>query len=366
MKSLNTNYLSRLDHLRFFAAILVVFHHFRGSGVNIPSWSDFRIVDVIKVWLVQGSSGVSLFLVLSAFLFTIISNAGNRKIDYKLFIFNRVLRIFPLLIIAVFIVITINRGNSSPVDILRVLTLQLNTGHPMTGWGHEIFPIGPIWTISVEFQFYLLFPVLVLLLHRFGVKHLLLMVIFIVLTRLIVTLMVGSSIYYDMYHTILGRFDQFLIGMILGWFYLKYKNNTNYTKYSLLICLFSLVLITLLMYANKNPLKIYSSIYYFSLEAIAWSMFIFGYITVKCPKNIVFNKIDKWLSLLGMFTFSIYLFHLPIGIIVTNIFELADANTLTESILNTTIRLPFILFFSLLSYYAIEKPFMSFRKKYLI
>ncbi|WP_439242303.1 hypothetical protein [Lonepinella sp. BR2474] len=33
MKSLNTTYFERIDHLRFFAAVLVIFHHLRG---NLP------------------------------------------------------------------------------------------------------------------------------------------------------------------------------------------------------------------------------------------------------------------------------------------------------------------------------------------
>ncbi|WP_423805513.1 acyltransferase family protein [Pelistega ratti] len=84
-------------------------------------------------WLVNGSTGVSLFLFLTGFLFCIISGYGGKKIQYKGFIYNRILRIFPLMILMVFIVITINRVNSTPMDIFRILTLQLNTGHSYTG-----------------------------------------------------------------------------------------------------------------------------------------------------------------------------------------------------------------------------------------
>ncbi|QOF66997.1 acyltransferase family protein [Actinobacillus sp. GY-402] len=80
MKSLNFNYLSKLDHLRFLAAILVIFHHFRGVNISISNIENVTVSNVVKIWLVQGSSGVSLFLVLSAFLFTLIANAGMKKL----------------------------------------------------------------------------------------------------------------------------------------------------------------------------------------------------------------------------------------------------------------------------------------------
>jgi peptidoglycan/LPS O-acetylase OafA/YrhL len=62
MYSLNTKYIDRLDHLRFFAAVLLIFHHFRGH-VN---WNGhLRWESIIPLWLQNGSTGVSFFLVLT-------------------------------------------------------------------------------------------------------------------------------------------------------------------------------------------------------------------------------------------------------------------------------------------------------------
>ena len=95
MKSLNSSYFSRIDHLRFFAATLVIFHHFSGNIAVSPDAG--LITNFFITWLQKGSTGVSLFLFLTGFLFCIISDIGNKKINYKGFIYNRILRIFPLL-----------------------------------------------------------------------------------------------------------------------------------------------------------------------------------------------------------------------------------------------------------------------------
>jgi peptidoglycan/LPS O-acetylase OafA/YrhL len=94
-------------------------------------------------------------------LFCQISNGGQKNLRYWRFIFNRVLRIFPLMVFLVFIVICCSKQTSTPIDILRIFTLQLNTGNAYTGWGHDFYPSGPIWTIAVEFQFYFLFPFII-------------------------------------------------------------------------------------------------------------------------------------------------------------------------------------------------------------
>ena len=188
MKSLNTAYLSRIDHLRFFAALLVIAVHIKGKlspateGFGLSS-AFLSIENFAKNWIFSGSIGVSLFLVLTGFLFCLISDLGEKKIKYSGFIYNRILRIFPMMVLLVSVVITASRQTSTPMDIFRILTLQLNTGHSYTGWGHEVYPSGPIWTISVEFQFYLLFPFLALFLARYGAKYLLGLVFLMILIK---------------------------------------------------------------------------------------------------------------------------------------------------------------------------------------
>lgn len=94
-----------------------------------------------------------------------------------------------------FIAISVNRVHSDPMDILRILTLQLNTGHPTTGWGQQYYPIGQIWTIAVEFQFYLLFPFLALFMRNDGVKTMFGMIAVMLMVKYSLVTFKGAPIY---------------------------------------------------------------------------------------------------------------------------------------------------------------------------
>lgn len=360
MKGLNSGYFSRLDHLRFFAAILVVFFHFSGVHEKITKISGFE--DIVKLWASNGSTGVSLFLVLSGFLFCVICNAGEKQIRYKEYIINRVLRIAPLVTIFVFICITLNRENSGPIDILRVLFLQLNTGNKFSGWGSDIFPIGTIWTIAVEFQFYLAFPFLMIMLHKYGIRKIASLVLFFVMIKLMLVMYSGVYVYGNLYHSIIGRIDQFLIGIIFGALYCRHKDNLLSQKnYMFLLpaSLLSLVSLTFLLMQSRYTI-IYNTLG-FAAEAFFWAVFIICYLCI----NISFSKnIDTCLAYLGGLSFSMYLFHLPVGIIASRYIRNEYGITMNGFIFSIIIVIPITIAVSSLTFSAIEKPFLEMRRKY--
>ncbi|HDC4474319.1 TPA: acyltransferase, partial [Enterobacter cloacae] len=199
MKTLNHSYLSRLDHLRFLAAAMVIIYHCKGAMTHPDHINSYG--DIIKIWVYSGNIGVSLFLVLSGFLFCIISEAGMRRISYGPFIKNRLLRIAPLTVFMFFIALTMNKAGETQFDVLRLLTLQLNTGNELTGWGGEFYPIGQIWTIAVEFQFYLIFPFLATILNRDGIKNIIGLIIILILVKWSLLVFNGVKVNNNLYHS---------------------------------------------------------------------------------------------------------------------------------------------------------------------
>ncbi|HBC2536879.1 TPA: acyltransferase [Enterobacter cloacae] len=349
-------HLNRLDHIRFYAASIVVFYHFRGKVYDM-SGGLLSLKSTLAAWINNGATGVSLFLVMSGFLFCIISGEGSRKINYLRFLQNRILRIFPLLTVVFFTIICVTRPTSSPEDILRLLTLQLNTGP----FNDKIFPVGPIWTIAVEFQFYLIFPFLALFMHKYGYKQLLLIIACAIVIKLGIVTIKGEGQFGNLYNTITGRLDQFLIGMLFGLAYSRIdKIKIVRSKIFKIVSLVASV-IALTCYFLIDKSMWFKSVFGFTLEGCLWGWFIISYLMMPFIIN---KNVDSLLCSLGTISFSMYLLHFPIGEALKASGIIANSGlSFVES--TALIILPVVIIISTLTYHAIEKPFLSMKVRYL-
>ncbi len=143
--------LAGLDGLRAIAAFMVVFYHF-----GIP--------------FVSGGAGVLMFFVLSGFLITWLllrENEETGTVSLSKFYMRRSLRIFPAFYCyaAVVFALVYLRGHARIVwpQALSALFYVTNyyqaiNGDPNTGFSHT-------WSLAIEEQFYLLWPLTFLLLR---------------------------------------------------------------------------------------------------------------------------------------------------------------------------------------------------------
>ena len=149
------SYKKQLDGLRFISFLAVFFYH------NNPN----------KFWF--GSYGLPLFFVLSGFLITgiLLENEGN-SVPRRLFTFyvRRFLRIFPayyLLLIVLLILgkLPFVRWNFFYLFNVKLFLLSLQNG--LGPFLHHWQSSGVhFWTLCVEEQFYLLYPLILLLTPR--------------------------------------------------------------------------------------------------------------------------------------------------------------------------------------------------------
>jgi peptidoglycan/LPS O-acetylase OafA/YrhL len=167
-------YKPELDVLRFFAFLGVfVVHSVEGYSI------DFMVLHHIPLWVAQslvslahaGMYGVDLFFVLSAYLITVLllrEKDVRGALNVRAFYLRRILRIWPLYYLFVGLAALIPFLNPHHYFSQRyVLSFLFLIGN----WSFIVFGIQktvamPLWSVSVEEQFYLFWPPLVARLSR--------------------------------------------------------------------------------------------------------------------------------------------------------------------------------------------------------
>jgi peptidoglycan/LPS O-acetylase OafA/YrhL len=152
------HYMPQLDGLRAFAVGAVLIHHFvqppRVGGV------DFALL------------GVWLFFVLSGFLITGILLRSRDQVDYsgyqsgfvlRQFYIRRFLRIFPLYYLVLCVAATLDLGDVRDTIVWHLAYMSNYLFAARQYWG----PVtAHFWSLSVEEQFYILWPALILFAPR--------------------------------------------------------------------------------------------------------------------------------------------------------------------------------------------------------
>lgn len=154
-------YRPELDALRFFAFLCVFFFH----------RMDYVPTDPVRnIWLYRigniGPFGVPVFFLLSAFLITELLLRERQRvgtIHVKAFYIRRILRIWPLYFAAFFGLTLLNHfvpgvGSGDPFAWLAFTFFGGNWYILHHGW--IAGPVDPLWSISVEEQFYIAIPLL--------------------------------------------------------------------------------------------------------------------------------------------------------------------------------------------------------------
>jgi peptidoglycan/LPS O-acetylase OafA/YrhL len=145
-------HIPKLDSLRGAAILMVVVYHAYGGSVDYRKWHGLR-----RCFLYlsrYGYTGVELFFVLSGFLITRILLSSKDDPDfYGKFYKRRALRILPAYL-AILVVVKIWLG----VTWKYVLACLLYIANMAGLLGARTSEYGPLWSLAVEEQFYLLWP----------------------------------------------------------------------------------------------------------------------------------------------------------------------------------------------------------------
>lgn len=359
---LNLPWDPRLAHLRGLAALLIlvfhVFHSFFGGWQPQPGPSGLG-------WVVEGHTAVGLFFVLSGHLFMRIALAHGAPLDWADFQRNRLLRIAPLYLLYFLVALSIGRDAFRPGDLLYALVPNL--GDPPTS---RHFITGAAWTLGVEFGFYLVFPFLARFAVERGPRYL------VQLIALLLLLKAGAWTVAErptlmVYSTLLGRLDQFLIGMLAAqWAQAAGPARRGGAG--------PLVAAALALGLALEALSLHAS--YFSpqarqplwlawptVEALLWAALLHAYLRWDGHLPAALDRVLAWV---GELSFSLYLGHaLVVHALVLawtpwRAAALALAPWHLWAVLLTLLAGGLSLALATLSHRAVEQPFLRLRRPY--
>lgn len=171
-------YRPELDTLRFFAFLTVFVCH------TMPDADSFFVAHGFSLFTAgflaavgrATRNGVDLFFVLSAYLITVLllrEKAETGTLNVPSFYLRRVLRIWPLYFFAIAVgigVTLVDKQQHLPLSYL--IAFLLLAGNWVTGlWGPPASVIFPLWSVSFEEQFYLLWPLVVRKASTRTIRH---------------------------------------------------------------------------------------------------------------------------------------------------------------------------------------------------
>ena len=355
------SYRPEIDGLRGIAVISVVLYHFEKILLSTSFFSG-------------GFVGVDIFFVISGYLisYLIFSELKTKNsFSFKKFYIRRIKRILPVLIFVIlffsafFYIILIpeklsfylKSAISSLFFISNIFFWKTSTVYD----AEETTNISLLhtWSLSIEEQFYLIFPICVFLIHKFYRKKLILIIYLIIILSFLISNI--CSLYFPTlnFYSLPTRVWEILFGTVIAYNEVfknfSFEPKKNLKIFSSFIFLF---IVIFLIFGNDN-------FYHPSIITLVPVIFSVYVICFCRSKNSFLNKLltNKALVFLGLISYSLYLWHYPIFVITNNL------NISEES----TSYIKYLIFFfsflvSILSFYFIEKPFRdkSFKNNYTI
>jgi len=328
---------------------------------------DFlRAVSVVSVIIFHlnkeifplGYLGVDLFFIISGYLITrnILNNYKDNKFSFRAFYLKRIRRILPALLAVllftfiastfILLVADINRFSESMLTSLGFVSnfyFWITGGYFSTS--DELKPLLHLWSLSVEEQFYLFFPLfLIIILKTF--KNLSVQIFFIIFA---IIASYGLNVFFifkghfdPIFFLFPGRVWQFGIGSLFA-FLPNIKIKNIYLDSLYLITAFGLILINFNIVINGLPFG--------TLLSIGTIMILYK---LQNEKNQLFKFVNfKILIFIGLISYSLYLWHWPI----ISFLKYISIGKLSYTFVFLALFLTFLL--ATLSWKYIEQPFIK-------
>ncbi|CDM90182.1 acyltransferase family protein [Xenorhabdus bovienii] len=329
-----------IDGLRGIAAICVVVAHIWRLGIKGIDLDNYYISSTYSDYI--SAFGVQIFFCITGFLFFDQIIKRNATFDWEKFYLSRIKRLAPLFLTSTTIsIISILIVNYKKISLISIGDLYNALHLYLFGFGGQVEILGQYsgvltavaWTLPFEWRFYLLLPLICVIIKNNKINLILSFVLMLVVSSFIVG---GMNIW-----------QYFLIGAFGAFLFNKIKVNNKIARISIFCSgIFSLVISP---YLIQGKYDLYSFIL----------VFIFFTSIVLSKPKILSHKIFIYT---GEASYSIYLNHSFICVAISYfsfiLFGKIELNNVS-SIMIYSISSVFICILSFLSFKYIEYPFIK-------
>ncbi len=352
--------LDFIDALRGLSCLWVCFCHVEQywCASYRPAFSENFTEAVLSRLASTGAAGVDIFIVLSGFCLywpLIQTSRAPNPLSNKKFFIRRSLRLLPvyyvalsLCIVLALVPVTQKLVVPNPINWVDITThfLLLQTFSSSTVGSIN----GSFWSLALEWQLYLFFPLAVFLVRKTRISYLLVLaLLFSLATWYVSDQLLGVHIY----GLLPARFVQFAMGMIAA-------DIVRWQSRRFLIR-FAVYMLPILPVAMLSSSLNYSE----TLRIACWGLAAVELVVVLSllPESI-FKSAWRMglLARIGVISYSIYLLQQPFLLLTTPLLKNHTRQILMLQILFTFVALPVLLVLSWLLYKAVEQPCMRLGK----
>lgn len=362
-----------LDGVRGIAILLVMAHHF--AQHLLPRHPiDQVVLSVTRA----GWIGVDLFFVLSGFLITgILYDTRQARNYFRSFYARRILRIFPLYYAALAVMFVLPRLVG--IDVLDHTNSHwpwywLYVSNVLTatdGWNSRF--VAHFWSLAIEEQFYLVWPLLVFLLPRRWLLGLCggMIVVAAVMRGLLYDAGAGTTANFTF---TLTRADALAMGAGVALLMRSPRGPAYLRRLAPWVCGFALPAAVIALWSSGGvawdmwgpPGQVggYTIIALASAAVVAWSVTSPG----QAPLNRFFGS--RSLGFLGKYSYAMYVIHMPVDTALRflDLHVLRIGGTLgivTPALVVTSILAGAITVgLALVSWHLVESPFLRLKRHF--
>jgi len=305
-----------LDGLRAIAVLLVILTH-----AGVPYLGQ------------AGAVGVTMFFVLSGFLITRLlleEQQRSGRINFRRFYVRRVRRLLPALLTLLFLDGLVRAASGQSLIPVALAASYMSNIAP-SAFGVMFRELEHTWSLSLEEQFYLLWPVLLVLLVRTRYAMLALVTGVIASAAIRVGLWAGGADAARIYIAPDTRADALIVGCLLGFTIHTIHRPGRITA--------TAAAVTLAAFCT------------FGYVGILWALLP----AAACAAVLIAWSLDHrgWLAsrplvFVGRISYGLYLWHYPVALVVRHHLGVAG--------LPVTVAISVVL--AVMSWYCVELPFM--------